>query len=220
MDRVAHDLRGPLAPMQTAVYLLREPGLGDAQRHELLAVLERQIQRLGGMIDEFGDLGRAQMDRLVGRREAIDIESLVADITERLGARPPQVSLAPEVRGFAIEGDALRIAQLFHALLGVRLARGAVAPVRARLELAGGCLRLTCTAYCSGATNALVGALLTSPHPDPPDDSLGLGLVLAAAIARAHGGRMHGRASASDTAELVLELPPDGGSSPQERARG
>src|SRR5690606_38079015 len=79
MDRVAHDLRGPLAPMQTAVYLLREPGIADAQRDELLAVLERQIQRLGGMIDEFSDLGRAGTGQLLVRREAIDVELLVSD---------------------------------------------------------------------------------------------------------------------------------------------
>src|SRR5690606_11398054 len=100
------------------------------------------------------------------------------------------------------------------------LGRDPASPVRARLELSGDCLRMTCVADCSGATDALVGALLTSPHPDPPDDALGLGLMIAASIARAHGGRLHGRAGARDTAELVLELPAGGEPADLGQARG
>ena len=208
MDRVAHDLRGPLAPMQTAVYLLREPGIDAGQREELLALLERQIQRLGGMIAEFDDLGRARAGRLLGRRDTIEVASLLAEAVELLQARPPQVTLAPDVRSsLAIQGDPQRLSQLFRILLGQQLARGAPAPVQARLEHAGGRLRMHCRMHCSGASDALVAALLTSPHPDPPDDALGLGLVIAGAIARAHDGRLDGHAAGVDTLELVLELP-------------
>lgn len=207
MDRVAHDLRGPLAPMQTAVYLLRDSRIADAQRDELLTVLERQIQRLGGMIEEFSDLGRVGTGQLLGRREAIDVELLVSDTASRLQARAPLVSWEPGVPGLEIEGDVLRIAQLFHTLLGLQLSRGQPDPVQARLELADGRLRMTCALHCGGVSDALIAALLTSPHPDPPDDALGLGLMIAAAIARAHGGSLEGRAGAGDTVELVLELP-------------
>jgi len=207
MDRVAHDLRGPLAPMQTAVYLLRDPRIADGQRDELLAVLERQIQRLGGMIEEFSDLGRAGTGQLLVRRESIDVELLVSDTASRLQARAPQVSWGPGVQGLEIEGDVLRIAQLFHTLLGMQLSRGQPEPVEARLELAGRRLRMTCALHCSGVSDALIASLLTSPHPDPPDDALGLGLMIAAAIAQAHGGSLQGRAGAGDRVELVLELP-------------
>ena len=207
MERVAHDLRGPLAPMLTAIYLLRDPRTADGQRDELLAVLERQIQRLGGMIDEFSDLGRAGTGQLLVRRETIDVELLVSDTASRLQARAPQVSWSPGARGLEIEGDVLRIAQLFHTLLGMQLARGQPEPVQARLELAGGRLRMTCALHCSDVSDALIAALLTSPHPDPPDDALGLGLMIATAIAQAHGGSLQGRAGAGDIVELVLELP-------------
>jgi len=207
MDRVAHDLRGPLAPMQTAVYLLRDAGIAEAQRNELLAVLERQIQRLGGMIDEFSDLGRAGTGRFLARRETIDVELLVSDTASRLHTRAPQVSWGPGVRGLEIEGDVLRIAQLFHTLLGMQLSRGQPEPVQARLELVDGRLRMTCALQCGGVSDALIAALLNSPHPDPPDDALGLGLMIAVAIAEAHGGSLQGRAGAGDTVELVLELP-------------
>src|SRR5690606_6135892 len=165
MDRVAHDLRGPLAPMQTAVYLLRDADIGEAQRDELLAVLERQIQRLGGMIDEFSDLGRAGTGQFLARRETIDVELLVSDTASRLQARAPRVSWGSGAQGLQIEGDVLRIAQLFHTLLGMQLSRGQPEPVQARLEFVDGRLRMTCALECSGVSDALIAALLSSPHP-------------------------------------------------------
>lgn len=207
MDRLAHDLRGPLSPMQTAVYLLRDPGLGNEQREELFAVLERQIQRLGGMIDEFSDLGRAEQGRLKVRSEPIDLELLVMDTVARLREVPPRVEFAGDARAMRIDGDVQRVAQLFHALLGLQLSRTSPVAVHARIECHGDRLRMVCRVHCRDASDALIASLLTSPHPDPPDDALGLGLVIAAAIADAHGGGLHGRASGADTLELVLELP-------------
>lgn len=207
MDRLAHDLRGPLSPMQTAVYLLRDPTLGGEQRDELLAVLDRQIQRLGGMINECSDLGRAEQGRLVARREAIDVELLVLDTIARLRDTPPSVEFADDARSVRIDGDVQRVAQLFHALLGLHLTRSNPVPVHARIDRRGDHLRMVCTVHCRDASDALIALLLTSPHPDPPDDALGLGLVIAGAIADAHGGTLRGRASGDDTLELVLELP-------------
>lgn len=207
MDRLAHDLRGPLAPMLTAVYLLRDSQTSEQQRDELLAVMERQIQRLGGMIDEVSDLGRAQKGGLVGRVEAIDVELLVADVVVRLQAVSPQVSFAPGMEGAEIDGDILRIGQLFRLLLGLQFSRHHPVPVKARLECIDSVMRMTCQVHCSNADDLMIASLLTLPHPEPPDDTLGLGLMIAAAIAEAHGGCLHGRASAADTAELLLELP-------------
>jgi len=207
MDRVAHDLRGPLAPMQTAVYLLREGMIADDQREELLAVLDRQIQRLSGMIGEFSDFGRSETRRLVSRRDLIDVEQLLADLVGRLHDRAPRLSIAAEVRGLQIQGDILRVAQLFETLLGIQLSRGRRVPVQARVERVDGQLRMTCALHCGGASDALAKALLSAPHPDPPDDTLGFGLLIASAIAEAHGGELRGRAGAPDIVELTLELP-------------
>jgi signal transduction histidine kinase len=207
MERLAHDLRGPLSPMQTAVYLLRDPGLGDTQREELLAVLERQIQRLGGMINEFSDLGRADQGRLLARCDAIDLELLVLDTVARLQEPAPRVEFAPGTQTMRIDGDVQRIAQLFHVLLGLQLSRSRPMPVTARIDRDGGRMRMVCAVHCRDASDALIASLLAAPHPDPPDDALGLGLVIAAAIAEAHGGSLRGRARGGDTLELVLELP-------------
>lgn len=207
MDRLAHDLRGPLAPMLTAIYLLRESGADGRQRHDLLEMMERQIQRLGGMIDEVSDISRAEKGRLVGRTESIDVDLLLDDIVARMRTVAPEITFEPGARGQRIEGDILRIGQLLMTLLGLQFSRQHPVPVRARLARTGDGLRMSCAVHCRDATLLPVAALLSMPHPEPQDDSLGLGLMIAAAIAQAHGGRLQGEATAGDTIELVLDLP-------------
>lgn len=210
MDRIAHDLRDPLGPMQTAVYLLRDPALDSAERDGMLSVLERQVHRLAGMIDELGDLARAQGDRLLDRREAIDIEMLLADTVARLGERAPRVELDDACHGSTLHGDTHRIAQLFRTVLDPRFPRGSDARVHARFECSGDRLRMVCRVPCHAPSDALAASLLSAPHPDPADDALGLALVIASAIARAHGGDLRGRAGADGTSvEFLLELPID-----------
>lgn len=208
MDRLAHDLRGPLSPMQTVVCLLRDAQVGEAERGELLAVMERQLRRLGGMIDEVSDLGRAEKGCLLARREPLDLELLIGDTVTRLQAQPPDIAFAPDAQAVELDGDVVRLGQLFRILLGLQLSRSHPAPVRAEIGWgAAGRLRMACTIPCREASDALIEALLTTPHPDPPDDGLGLGMLIACAIAEAHGGRIRGHAMTPDTIELLLELP-------------
>ena len=48
LDRLAHDLRGPLTPLQTAAYLLRSGQVTPERQQELFALIERQTRQLGG----------------------------------------------------------------------------------------------------------------------------------------------------------------------------
>lgn len=208
MHRLAHDLRGPLSPMQVSIYLLRDQSLEEGERNELFAVIERQISRLGSMIDELGDLGHAEQDRLVTRRESLDLDLLLEDLSSQLRAKPPEISFAPDACAVELEGDVVRLGQLFKCLLGLRLTRHQDTPVRAHLSWsAPGRLQMRCTIACRDASSDLGEALLTMPHPEPPDEGLGLGLLIASAIAEAHGGSLRAEAGTSDAIELLLELP-------------
>ena len=79
LDRLAHDLRGPLTPLQTAAYLLRSGQVEGERQQELFVLIERQTQVLVRMIEELSDWTRVSQDRLLGRREpcahAMDLEA-------------------------------------------------------------------------------------------------------------------------------------------------
>src|SRR5690606_14176339 len=77
LDRLAHDLRGPLAPLQTATYLLQREDLDPARRAELLAMLERQAQRLARMREELDDWRRIGRGNLLGTRQESELALLL-----------------------------------------------------------------------------------------------------------------------------------------------
>lgn len=207
MDRLAHDLRGPLSPVQTAVFLLRDKRVGDAEHADLLDVIDRQATRLSGMIDEVSDWVRADKHRLLVRREPVDLELLLEDTTARLRT-PPQIVLASGLDVVELHGDVLRLGQLLRTVMEFRMSPTDTAPARADIGWAGaGRLRLVREIDGVEDADDQALALMSAPHPEPLDDGLGLGLLIARAIAQAHDGELRMQGRAPDTLVLTLELP-------------
>jgi signal transduction histidine kinase len=186
LDRLAHDLRSPLAPLQTASYLLQRDDLDPARRQELLAMLERQTRRLASMLDELDDWARAGRGRLLAQRERCELALLLDYATVASGIAGTPAEDAGTI--VEVEGDPQRLTQLLRILLDYGVARGA-AP---RLVLSGADGRAQVEARMPGPPPAPedLSALLERPQPDPFDQGLGLRLLLAREIARAHGGEL------------------------------
>lgn len=186
LDRVAHDLRGPLMPLQTAAYLLRSGQLDETRQRELVDVIERQTRQLARMIDELGDWMRASQQRLLGQREAC-VPALLVDYAAT-GAGLPSPRVHDHSDGAEVEGDAQRLTQLLRVLLGYASAQGTDAP---HVELArdGDRVRIdVVVAQPAGAQAA--ASLFTQPQASAYDGGLGLQMLLARAIAEAHGGTL------------------------------
>ena len=72
LERLAHDLRGPLSPIKSAVFLLRRPDVGAVERGELLDMVDRQSDRLLDMVAELSAWVRCQQGAIVKRRDRIE----------------------------------------------------------------------------------------------------------------------------------------------------
>lgn len=206
-DRIAHDLRGPLMPLQTAAYLLRSErstGQLDGQRQqELVEIIERQSRRLGRMIDEIGDWSRAQQQRLLGPRAACELATMI-DLA--IGAIPGctvEPRLAPDCAAICVDCDQLRLVQMFKALLEYAQSRGGAA-VDVRRD--GDTVQVRVIDSGELPDAAVLPALLTQPDPAPHDDGLGLRLLVARAIVEAHGGTLAVEPAASGLV-LRCDLP-------------
>lgn len=187
--RLAHDLRGPLAPLQTAVYLLRTGQLDDAKRDELHDLLDRQTRRLGGMIDELEDWLRIGQDRLLGsttRVEPVQLLEVAMTGAGCAGGDPPDIDDASLLA--TVIGDQRRLAQLLRTLLEHARAQAGGATPRVRVRSDDSHVALDVVA--AGGRPGEVETLLTQPLPDPGEDSLGLRLLVARAIAQSHGGTL------------------------------
>jgi K+-sensing histidine kinase KdpD len=186
LDRLAHDLRGPLAPLQTASYLLQRDDLEPARRRELLVMVERQARRLGGMIDELNDWTRAAQQRLLGPREHCE-PSLLLDHA-LVGSGLAGTAIEEDGSLALVDGDPQRLTQLLRTLLEYASARGTVPAVARRSG--NGRIRIEVRVPGSAPDPEQLATLLQQPQAEPFDEGLGLRLLVARAIAQAHDGEL------------------------------
>lgn len=206
-ERLVHDLKGPLSPLQTAAYLLRRPDLPAERRMELAETVERQSRRMASMIEELGDWVRAGEGRLVTRLQPVEVQMVLDLAVGGVTGCTIIPDIADDVAMARVEGDESRLVQAFCALLTHAQSRGE-APPEVHAMRAGD--RVVIEVADRGPAPDDTGALLASPLPEPFDLGLGLRLVVADAIVRAHGGRIDAHALAPGLAYRVeLPLLPD-----------
>jgi K+-sensing histidine kinase KdpD len=205
LDRLAHDLRGPLTPLQTAAYLLRSGQVDAERQQELFVLIERQTQLLVRMIDELSDWTRISQDRLLGRREPCEPAMLLDYARTGSGAAGTAAVVENHADAAVVEGDPVRLTQLLRILIEYANALGNAAAT-VRLREIDDRLRIDAISAGPAPEPAQVASMLEDPQSEPYDSGLGLRLLIAHAIAEAHGGSL---AALDEDGHLVLrcELP-------------
>lgn len=208
MNRLAHDLRGPLSPLKTAVFLLRSERLDPAKRVEMLNLIDRQAMQLSAMIDELAEWSRVEQGKLTLEVEECRLSGLLQGIAESTQGTPAEISFGLGTEDLRLQGDTTHLSRLLRSVATLRLARNDDQPAHVLIELAAPSqVRVMRLVSCSGNAVDLAKELLDAPLPDLQSDGLGLDLLLAHAIADAHDGCLRVRAIDPDTVELMVELP-------------
>lgn len=118
---LAHELRNPLAPIRTALDLMRI-GQPDSQATERLrGMMERQVSQLAHLIDDLMDLARINNGKVELRLQPQDVGGAIRAAIETSmphieRARHQLVTSIPAEVLF-VEGDMLRLAQVFSNIL-------------------------------------------------------------------------------------------------------
>jgi signal transduction histidine kinase/DNA-binding response OmpR family regulator len=115
---LGHELRNPLAPITTALELMRmRPGVGGERER---AVIERQVRHLIGLVDDLLDVSRITRGKVELRAEPVDLATVVAQAIEVVSPllEEHRHLLAVDVeRGLVVHGDPSRLAQVVSNLL-------------------------------------------------------------------------------------------------------
>ena len=118
---VAHEMRGPLAPISTALQLLQQHMNEPAIVHQSCATLARQVAQLGRFVDDLFDLARSQNAQILLRRAAVDLEAAVATAVEAaqpiIASRGQELTVVMPAQAMIVEGDSCRLTQVFANLL-------------------------------------------------------------------------------------------------------
>jgi signal transduction histidine kinase/CheY-like chemotaxis protein len=118
---LAHELRNPLAPIRSAVAVLRSFSVSDDERLEAQLIIERQVMQLARLIDDLLDVSRITAGKLpLQKRErhlAEIVNLAVATVRPHLDAQQHRLTLSLPDEAVVIDADAARLSQVFANLL-------------------------------------------------------------------------------------------------------
>ena len=115
---LGHELRNPLAPILTALQLMRLRNESGAVRER--TIIERQVNHMVSLVDDLLDVSRITRGKVQLKRERIDLADIVAKAIEMTSPaiETRRHTLTVDVpRGLIVDGDAARLAQVTANLL-------------------------------------------------------------------------------------------------------
>ncbi len=118
---LAHELRNPLAPVRTAVHILKHHANPDPDVARAHAVIERQVEHLTRLIEDLMDVNRISYGKLELRKERVTLAEVIAAAIE--SSRPAIEGLKHDLvvqlpdPPIPLDADSIRLAQVFMNLL-------------------------------------------------------------------------------------------------------
>jgi len=116
---LSHELRNPLAPIVTAVHLLKKRAVGEPTKE--LDIIERQAAHLVRLVDDLLDVARLTRGKMRIHRAPVELAEVVALAVEMVSplVEERRHSLAIDVQdvGLIVNADKSRLAQVLSNLL-------------------------------------------------------------------------------------------------------
>ena len=217
---LAHELRNPLAPVRSAVEIMRRLDPGDPRLARTREVIARQVDHMTRLIDDLLDVSRIGRGKLALRFDRCDLARIARDTAEDYQASLESEGLrllidVPETPIW-VEGDAVRLAQMLGNLLnnaGRFSHAGGLITVEVRVDTVIGQAMMRVADTGVGIGSELLGRLFNPFEQGPQDLSrsrggLGLGLALTQGLATLHGGHIEANSPGPDLgATFTLWLP-------------
>jgi len=116
---LGHELRNPLAPILTALQLLKLRGVDAAERER--GIIERQVKHLVSLVDDLLDVSRITRGKIELRRAPVELADVVARAIEMssplLEQQRHDLRVDVPRTGLTVHADAGRLAQVVANLL-------------------------------------------------------------------------------------------------------
>ena len=213
---LGHELRNPLAPILTALQLLRLRGIKAAERER--QVIERQVQHLVSLVDDLLDVSRITRGKIELNPRPINISEVVATAIETASPLLEQKghTLQVDVRreGLVVDGEGDRLAQVVANLLtnaAKYTENGGRITVRAAAVGGEAVIRIEDTGIgiASDMLPRVFDLFVQERQAlDRAQGGLGLGLAIVRSLAHLHGGRVEAHSEGPGRgAEFVVYLP-------------
>jgi len=216
---LSHEIRGPLAPIQSALHVLQRDPNGPlaAQARD---IVERQVTHMARITDDLFDLSRISSGTILLRRERVDLTEVVRRAVGdyRIALEAAGLSLESHLpdRSLWVSGDPTRLTQILTNIL-----QNAV-----KFTEAGGRVTVALSERADGTSASIgirdTGVGMDGEHLarvfeafrpgartyDRGSGGLGIGMALAKGLTELHGGRILAFSEgAAQGSEFIVELP-------------
>lgn len=215
---LAHELRNPLAPIASAVHLLKLGRAEPARLEKVSGIIARQVQHMTALVDDLLDVSRVTRGHIEIEKHPVDLKSAVTAAIEQarplIGSRGHTLNLHMDASDPVVLGDRTRLVQVIANLLNNA----------AKYTPKGGDITLSVTASGERASVSVVdngsgieAGLLPYVFDlftqgartlDRAQGGLGLGLALVKSMVELHGGSVQAEsAGAGMGSRFTIALP-------------
>jgi signal transduction histidine kinase len=218
LANISHEFRTPLAAQLASIELLRDGlhSMSDAQKHELVMSLARGTHRLTRLIDNLLESVRIESGQLSIRRQTLALSDVLDDATEMLGSLFEQrrqslvIDLPSDLP--LIEGDALRLTQVFVNLLANA---NKYAPEQSVVRVGARADTQAITVWIDdqgpgvpqSSEHAIFDRFSRGQNDEPEPGGLGLGLWIVRSIVERHGGTVRTERTPEGATRFSVTLP-------------
>jgi signal transduction histidine kinase len=209
---LGHDLRTPLGAVTAGAALLAIPEDNPERRLRIVPRIINSAQRMERLIADLLDLANARLGgSLPLKRQLTNLQQVCEEAIVEIGAAQPDISLQSEMSG-DLRGhwDADRLAQVVSNLLANAVQHGGGTAITLTAQEQGDGVTLT---VHNGGPPIPQHALPSIFEPlargaiEGMSHSIGLGLFIARAIVRAHGGDIQVSSSTETGTAFTVQLP-------------
>jgi two-component system, OmpR family, sensor histidine kinase KdpD len=214
LDSVTHELRTPLTAIRAAATsLLSQPSLAESQRREMFTILDEESARLDRLIGQAVEMAQLDTDGIEVRpkpqRLQDVIEMALDDCRVLLRGRPIIVELPPAMPSVSLDRELIRRV-LRHLLENAARYSPPGSPVRIGAALEPDRVLVSITDKGQGIDDAEQAYIFDKFYRGSRQRLLhgtGMGLAIAKAILRAHGGGIEVASHRDEGATFTFWVP-------------
>jgi PAS domain S-box-containing protein len=195
---LSHELRNPLAPIRSAIEVIRLARGDDELIEKARATMERQLAQLVRITDDLLDVARITQNKILLQRERIDLRAVLQSAVEAtrpmIDAQAHALTVQAPEWPIWVDADFTRVAQALSNLLSNA----------AKYTEPGGRISIAAASDDQGATVTVTDSGIGIPRPllprifdmftqlqahrDRTYGGLGIGLTLSRRLVQLHGG--------------------------------
>lgn len=218
ISEMVHELRTPLASIQTAAHLLSRQEISDEQRASLTATITSESRRLSEMTTSFLEMARLESGRVQFKNEPINLEKLIKEATSLMEARVAEENLSLRLEITPpipfISGDPDRLKQVLLNLINNAIKynkpSGSIVIGASRYKnQASFYVRDTGIGIKPEHMKNLFQKFYRIPGSEDRIEGTGLGLTISKRIVEGHGGTIEVSSQPGAGTTFTVNLPID-----------